>query len=184
MASAALVAAPAGGRSQDPSRTVFVGGLPAEATEPVLRVFFAPFGALTSIRVRRLATAAARGPLHARPTARRCGFRPAAAPPRKPCAATALRCCFPDALAFAASQLISDPRTGRSKGYAFVTFVDEEAAAAVKARGKLDVYGRSVDVGSPQGSRPPGSVSRSGAIPADRRAFVGGLPREARAGVP
>ena len=39
-------------RSQDPSRTVFVGGLPPEATEPVLRVFFQPFGTLTSVRVR------------------------------------------------------------------------------------------------------------------------------------
>ena len=41
-------------RAQDPSRTVFVGGLPPEATEPVLRVFFQPFGTLTSVRVRAL----------------------------------------------------------------------------------------------------------------------------------
>ena len=82
-------------------------------------------------------------------------------------------------------QLISDPRTGRSTGYAFVTFADEAAAAAVKARGKLDVYGRTVDVGAPQGSRPPGTYRPGAAgIPADRRAFVGGLPREARARAP
>lgn len=52
MASAASFGGAPPPRVQDPSRTVFVGGLPPEATEPVLRVFFAPFGTLTSVRVR------------------------------------------------------------------------------------------------------------------------------------
>jgi hypothetical protein len=151
-------------RVQDPSRTVFVGGLPPEATEPVLRVFFQPFGTLTSVRVRCAAAApdgiSAAGGFCG---ALRCSDAPAAAPPW-----------------LGSAQLISDPRTGRSKGYAFVTFTEEAAAAAVKARGKLDVYGRTVDVGAPQGSRPPGTHRTSAGIPADRRAFVGGLPREVR----
>ena len=53
-ASAASGGGPPPARAQDPSRTVFVGGLPPEATEPVLRVFFQPFGTLTSVRVRAL----------------------------------------------------------------------------------------------------------------------------------
>ncbi len=89
--------------------------------------------------------------------------------------------------------MITDARTGRSKGYAFVTFAEEAAAAAVKALGKLDFFGRLVDVGTPQGGagRPPGAPppprpapagggGGGGGVPTERRVFVGGLPREAR----
>ena len=77
-----------------------------------------------------------------------------------------------------ARQLISDGRTGRSKGYAFITFAEEASAVAVRALGRIAFQGRYVDVGAPCGPKPPGA--RHG-IPTERRVFVGGLPREARA---
>ena len=99
-------------------------------------------------------------------------------------------------------KLVRDPHTGMSKRYAFVTFVEPQTAAAVKACQRLDFFGKLVDLGEPaacsgatggaraagdgpgQGQGPytrasTGGAPAAAAVPVSNRVFVGGLPRDA-----
>lgn len=41
-------------------------------------------------------------------------------------------------------KVIYDPITGNSKGFGFITFVDAAVATALRAQGKVDMYGKQV----------------------------------------
>jgi len=45
-------------------------------------------------------------------------------------------------------KVIYDPITGNSKGFGFITFVDAAVATALRAQGKVDMYGKQVDIGT------------------------------------
>lgn len=113
------------------------------------------------------------------------------------------------------AKIIRDSVTGKSKGYGFVTFADEQIATAVKGVGFVELLGRKCQVGdavrgigrsvgSPSPSAPsspahpgffpsyppipvhPSSYASPHSAPplpppapAERRVFVGGLPRQA-----
>lgn len=78
------------------------------------------------------------------------------------------------------AKVIRDKTTGWSKGYGFVVFRDSRVAEYLRSCKKVDVGGRTVDIGPAQRGVGKNSVRTNGTQNdhGGRKVFVGGIPKD------